>query len=317
MSATIAEPVVKTTKRTSVDTEVAVPVPAVTKKTVVKTKVSKKAARRAWRKRVGSFWKLRFKKWWRAFRNTMRKARLKAVAAARRVKAMALKATERTVAAGRWLYTNTIASMRGAWSYTAPFRTWVSTPFRLAFGTTAGLATLLTFGSKVVVLLALPWIAFLLMSGRMTMEKQGKVKKLKKKIKKHDQKFQQVQQSRSTVEVLAPEDMQVLSEAQMAALLRRAEEVSERTDSVNETDNKNMRSEYAGRDYLLSKRIVGSTESVNQIAHLHRVTQEDALGEELARSLFTWSAVKRGIVEEDKVVKRLLAEAAAVEAARV
>jgi len=55
----------------------------------------------------------------------------------------------------------------GAWHFTGPFRYWISTPFRMAFGTTAGLATMLIFGGKVVFVLALPWMIYLLVSGQL------------------------------------------------------------------------------------------------------------------------------------------------------
>src|SRR5215831_9561977 len=71
----------------------------------------------------------------------------------------------------------------GVWEYTRPFRGWVATPFRLALGTTSGLAALLTFGTRNMILLTVPWVVFLLVSGRMVMVKKSTVKKQKRVIR--------------------------------------------------------------------------------------------------------------------------------------
>lgn len=230
------------------------------------------------------------KKGWNGFMSGLRWLRDKAVAAYEWTRDRVVKpAWSKSQDARRWLWD--VAQMSGAylkdavvgaWEFSAPFRAWVATPFRMAFGTSAGLIALLFFGGKVIVLLALIWTMYLLVSGRMQIvEKREK----------------------SGLNSIAPQDTRELEPQQKGALVTRLEELKARGDTSND---KNMASEYSGRVYLAEQRLAGSTETVNQLAALHREGEEKNLGVDQAQEFFTWTAVKRGMTAEDKVVRGIL-----------
>jgi hypothetical protein len=182
----------------------------------------------------------------------------------------------------------TVDTLKGTWLFTEPFRSWlVATPFRVAAGATAGIAAL-TWGGAALLGLSIPWVVFLLISGRKTAKEQ------------------------SAVNELAAPDFRQLSSAQSAALNARALEIRDSGERYGDAGDKNMSSEYAGRLYLVQQRGAGSTETVNQLTKLHKDGLVQTMGKLDADKLFTWTAVKRGIQEEDKVVRRLMAEAVVV-----
>jgi hypothetical protein len=330
MATTVAPPPVV------VEPEVTVVTPPAKVKVVKKTtskkvskkdlkKASKKAAEkgRSWVKRAARKTKKVTKKGWGKLRASYRwvVAKAKKAANVTRDKAKAAAVWTKANASKGWTWTKVHATRSriwlrqaaiGAWEYMAPFRNWISTPFRLALGTTTGLAALLTFGGQVIVLLALPWIAYLLWSGKLTFNQKGRKSVKKAKAKKAKAKKAERKAAKREAETAALLDEvvegRVLNEAQSNALEHRMIEVDEQGTKWADQENKNMSSEYAGRSYLLHQRMMGSIKTVNALAREHRVLEESAMGTETARETYTWTAVKRGMRDEDKIVQVLLAQ---------
>jgi hypothetical protein len=299
------------------------------KKAASKKAAQKKAAKKAkgsWSKRLSGKTKRFFKKSWSSVRSVLRKLREKIAKAARYTKAKAQAGRARTGNVVRrfwtWAWSGTKSSWAwsrsavvGTWQFTGPFRSWVATPFRLAFGTSAGLVTLLTFGGKAIMLVALPWIAFLLLSGRMVMIKNGKIKSKKaKKSQAKKGKHKAVKAKKVVVvEGVEIENGLVLTEPQRNALDSRMTDVRDSGERWADKDNKQKVSEYTGRMHLLQMRMAGSTESATVIAEEWRAHVTAELGEEGFRDTFIWTHANKGIQDENKLVKKILETTTAIE----
>jgi hypothetical protein len=101
-----------------------------------------------------------------------------------------------------------------------------------------------------------------------------------------------------------------LTEQQEAALASRLQHLSQSARAAAENNNKPLSSNHEGRLYLVTMRLNGDDRPALAVYDLYRLIQERDLGVEDAAERYVWASVKKGMVEEDKQVKKLLAETA-------
>jgi len=167
----------------------------------------------------------------------------------------------------------------GAWSLTAPFRTWVSTPLRMAITGTGGIAAAAVLGGQAVIALSVIWVAYLLIAGR----------------KQPD-----------PVVVTAKADAPALNDAQKLRVSGKVKEVVAKAEDADQRNDKNMKSEFEGWRVLLQARLVGNGNSPTAIGRAFKADMEEAITVESFRKTYTMSAFQRGADAAEKWFKAVL-----------
>jgi hypothetical protein len=223
---------------------------------------------------------------WERFTTFLAWARERATATVRWVWDHAKAGGRRTKAGAvqskNWMRSATI----GAYEFVRPAARWVATPFRATFGTSVGLASLLIFGGKFIVLVGLPWVVYLLMTGRLQMVKREVTEA------RADQMFQG--------------DVLVLSEVQQKALNDRRLELDvllqqSRNRSVGQV------SQTMGRIHILDERLKGITKPPAEIFNEYKASHEAHFAGSPDRLKdVSWVDVKRGMQQENALIRKLL-----------
>lgn len=271
---------------------------------------SKRFASRSWKKvRNGLTWLRR--KAASAWQWTRRKGK------AIRVKSidLAKKAWSRgkVLVTASWSWLKKFAA--GLWDYTAPARNWAATPFRFVFSTAAGLVAMMTIGTKVVLVGTVAAITALALWGgkkRKKAIKKAKAKAKAKKAAKRLKKVELVEVSEGSGVLDSDEPTRVLNDTQREALNVRSTQVRDQGERYADAGNQAQASNYAGRIWLLEKRLNGSMKPVAQLVKEHRAYEEATMGVDHAGKSFVWTQVKRGMEAEDKVAQQLLDKHASV-----
>lgn len=179
----------------------------------------------------------------------------------------------------------------GAREFISPVTHWLATPFRTTLGTSLGLATLLIFGAKFIVLVGLPWAIYAMISGRRLRRDHGVIV------------------TPDGEAVPAPEPM-VLSEYQRQALDNRELEL-DRELAEKKTRTPAQLSRLMGQKHMVTERQRGNLESADEIFKNYRASHEAMAGGSPERLKdINWSEVRAGIRSENSLIKRMLATTA-------
>lgn len=179
------------------------------------------------------------------------------------------------------------------WNWAAPFRNWVVGSAVIVADAGITVWSWRVLGTKV-------WLLALI-GGAVI----GGVIAHRRKIRK----------AKKQIPVTVPGDSIVipdlaLTPSQEQALADRMNHLADSARAAAQNNNKQLSSNHEGRLYLVTQRLHGSSQPANYIFDLYRSIQERDLGVDDAAERYTWSAVRKGMVEEDKQVKKLLAETA-------
>lgn len=182
----------------------------------------------------------------------------------------------------------TVSAGIGAYEFVRPAARWVATPFRATFGTSVGLASLLIFGGKFIVLVGLPWVVYLLLSGRLMMVNRTK--------------------TASVVDAESEADVLVLSDVQQKALQNRRLELDLAMKSAGrQSSSVGQISQLMGRSHLLDERLKGITLPPSEVYNEYKSQHEahSAGHPEMLKDI-SWLDVKKGMQQENALIRKLL-----------
>jgi len=102
------------------------------------------------------------------------------------------------------------------------------------------------------------------------------------------------------------EPTMVLNQAQQKAVSDRLAYLEEQAEDHMESENKPMMSNYGGRLYLARRRFVGVEDKPEDLYIRYRALLEAKVGHKMAAERFIWSHVRKGMIEENKVLSKIL-----------
>jgi hypothetical protein len=190
------------------------------------------------------------------------------------------------------LFVNAKGILIGAWNLTAPFRTWVATPFRLAATASATVGAAWIFSPWFLLVVGGIWIGYLLITS-FNNEKETRTKKVPTKT-----------------DPVSGEQVREWTRAQFLAIQSHEMQVSMKANSIKNKTTDRVKSEYAARIWLLEMRRRGSLDSLTALYKQFRKQEEennrrakengeDQLG-------WVWTAVEKAIRDEQKVLDDIL-----------
>ena len=185
----------------------------------------------------------------------------------------------------------------GAWNITAPFRSWIATPLRMAAAATAGLGIAWLFSPWFILAVGGVWLGYLLITANDKMKKDANIN--------------------TATDPVTGETIRLYSDAEQQAITSRLVEVSQRAEAIREKLSNRDKCVQAGQLYLLQMRQIGNMETVTALNKRFRAMEEEKNAEAKANGEdqinWVWTAAEKGIKDEQKVLDDILAKVAVTE----
>jgi len=171
-------------------------------------------------------------------------------------------------AGARWIEHSLPIWLDKFWIGTKTFFRGLTWPVRFAFGTTAGLATLLLVGNTATIFLVSGWILVLLLSNRLVMKDPNEIKLVR------------------------------VNDALADGVGRRITEYQEIFEGEEAENNRALKSEYAGRIHMLNERKAGNMQDAQSMLKAFRKKATRRYTARGANEKFDWDSVLNGMVSE-------------------